>query len=87
VEEIMGSERWQGGEAGGVRVSEAGGGDRGIKPVTRRWSRSGDVQRERERKNRCARGERFLFMNKIMLGIATVLPNALGSTVAIIGNI
>jgi hypothetical protein len=27
------------------------------------------------------------FMNKQMLGIATVLPNALGSTVAIIGNI
>jgi hypothetical protein len=46
------------------------------------------TERERERKNRsCARGERFFFMNKQMLWIATVLPNTLGSTVAIPGNI
>jgi hypothetical protein len=47
------------------------------------------VQRERER-GRTNRGQEergFFFMNKQMLGIATVLPNALGSTVAIPGNI
>jgi hypothetical protein len=48
-----------------------------------------DLQREREREEEQIVGKRrgFFFMNKQMLEIATVLPNALGRIVAIPGNI
>jgi hypothetical protein len=53
-----------------------------------RWRSEREEQwcAQRERKNKCVERREFFFMNKQMLGNARVLPYALESTVAFLGN-